>query len=322
MNEAPALTVLDGALGTELTRRGVDTALPLWSAIALDSAPEVVAQIHADYAAAGAQVLTTNTFRTNRRALAKASIAQRAAELTRHAVELARMGASGSGCRIAGSMAPVEDCYTPELVPDAAMLADEHGELARNLAAAGVDLYLVETMNTIREACAAAGAARAAEPDKPLWVSFTLGPDNALLSGETLREALAALRGFAPDAVLVNCIPVAQGDAALRALAAARDQVGLTAALGIYGNVGHVDDAVGWTLTDAVTPAAYADAARAWRALGASIIGGCCGTTPAHTARVARSARAYATDSSRLAIGSPHLRLRSGHGIESISRRV
>jgi S-methylmethionine-dependent homocysteine/selenocysteine methylase len=176
-------------------------------------------------------------------------------------------------------------------VPPAAQLADEHGELASHLAAADVDLYLVETMNTIREACAAAGAARAAAPDKPLWVSFTLGPDDALLSGETLHEALKALQGFEPDAVLVNCIPVAQGVSALRALAAARDQAGLRAALGIYGNVGHVDDAVGWTLTDAVSPAAYADAAHSWRALGASIIGGCCGTTPAHTARVARSAR-------------------------------
>jgi len=48
--------------------------------------------------------------------------------------------------------------------------------------------------------------------------------------------------------------------------------------------VGHVDDEVGWTLTDAVSPAAYATAAREWLALGASLIGGCCGTTPAHTA--------------------------------------
>ncbi len=69
-------------MGTELTRRGIDTALPLWSASALDDAPEVVTQIHADYIAAGAQVITSNTFRTNTRALAKAGCAHRARELT------------------------------------------------------------------------------------------------------------------------------------------------------------------------------------------------------------------------------------------------
>lgn len=282
------LVVLDGALGTELTRRGVDTALPLWSAIALDTAPDVVAHIHADYAEAGARVLTTNTFRTNRRALAKAGIAHRAAELTQRAVTLARQAAQAFGSRIAGSIAPVEDCYTPGLVPAADALADEHAELARNLAAADVDLFLVETMNTAREAYAAARAARDADPDIPLWVSFTLRPDNALLSGETLLEALLPLAPLEPDAVLVNCIPVAQCQSALRVLRAARDKAGLDADLGVYGNVGHVDDAVGWTLTDAVSPTAYAAAARDWRALGASIIGGCCGTTPEHVRAVAR----------------------------------
>ncbi len=273
---------LDGAMGTELTRRGVDTALPLWSAIALDSAPDTVRRIHADYADAGAEVLTANTFRTNLRALDKAGIAHRAGELTRRAVALAREAAGGRA-RVAGSIAPVEDCYSPGLVPGEAELAREHGELAATLAAAGVDLILVETMNTVREAVAACRAARAT--GKPLWVSFTLAPDNTLLSGETLEAAVAGVTPFTPEAVLVNCIPVAQCESALARLKGALADAGQgQIAFGVYGNVGHVDDAVGWTLTDAVTPAAYAQAATRWRALGARIIGGCCGTTPAHIA--------------------------------------
>ncbi len=98
--------------------------------------------------------------------------------------------------RLAGSMAPVEDCYTPELVPEAEALYAEHAELARNLNDAGVDLFLVETMNTSREAFAA--AARAARFGKPLWVSFTLAPDNHLLSGETLGRCVARPRAAAP----------------------------------------------------------------------------------------------------------------------------
>jgi homocysteine S-methyltransferase len=261
----------------------------LWSAAALDSAPHVVAQIHADHVAAGAQVLTANTFRTNRRALAKANMAERAGELTQRAVALARVAAP-PGVRVAGSMAPVEDCYSPELVPDLATLIREHTELAQNLFTAGVDVFLVETMNTVIEAYAAVTAVRAVSADAPLWVSFTLGADNRLLSGETFKAALLAVATFDPAVVLINCIPVAQGVAALRDLSSARDSLQLSMPFGIYANVGHVDDTVGWTLTDAVSPQAYADAARQWRMLGASIIGGCCGTTPEHVRAVANSA--------------------------------
>lgn len=279
-----AFTLLDGALGTELTRRGCDTRLPLWSARALLDAPEVVAQIHADYRAAGAEVLTANTFRTNRRALDKAGLGDQVAALTGRAVRLAREAAAGA--RVAGSMAPVEDCYTPSLVPDETALRAEHGELAAALAAAGCDLILVETMNTVREAKIAAEAAAAT--GLPLWVSFTLGADHALLSGETLTHALAAVRPLNPQAVLVNCIPVAQVAGALEALSAARG--GWPVAFGAYANVGHVDDEVGWTLTDAVSPAAYAAVARGWRAQGATILGGCCGTSPAHIVALSASA--------------------------------
>ncbi|WP_320447903.1 homocysteine S-methyltransferase family protein [Candidatus Roseilinea sp. NK_OTU-006] len=285
--------ILDGAMGTELTRRGVDTSLPLWSAIALDAAPDVVVQIHRDYLDAGARVITTNTFRTNVRALAKAGIAHRARELTFRAVALARRAVmewrQGQGCAPAGSsaadlpilvaasIAPVEDCYSPELVPSDAELAEEHASLAHNLAAAGVDLILVETQNTIREAVAAARAAHTT--GKPLWVSFTLDDENRLLSGELLPDAVRAVLPFKPRAILVNCIPVKQVAPALKLL---RSVAPSHVALGAYANVGHVDEGVGWTLTNAVSPDAYAEAAREWRDLGATIIGGCCGTTPEH----------------------------------------
>lgn len=274
------LVVLDGAMGTELTRRGADTTLPLWSARALIESPDLVARIHRDYADAGAHVLTADTFRTNVRTFARAGMAQPAdvaRALTETAVALAR-GAAGHGVRVAGSLAPVEDCYSPWLVPTDDELQAEHGALAHDLAGAGCDLLLVETMNTIREAVAAVRAAAAT--GLPRWVSFTLDGRGNVLSGEALRDAVAAVLPFGPQAVLVNCIPVAEVEAALARLRAAVPE---TIAIGAYANVGHVDEVVGWTLTDAVSPAAYADAARRWRARGAGIIGGCCGTSPDHT---------------------------------------
>src|SRR5512146_2033834 len=85
--------LLDGATGTELQRRGVDTSLPLWSARALLEAPEVLRAIHADYIAAGADILTTNTFRTHRRTLTRAGLGERTHELTQLAVKIAREAA-------------------------------------------------------------------------------------------------------------------------------------------------------------------------------------------------------------------------------------
>jgi len=217
------------------------------------------------------------------------NIAHRARELTFEAVALARGAILRSGTRahirIAGSIAPVEDCYSPELVPDDAAIRREHQILAGNLADAGVDLMLCETHNTVREAVAAAQAAQAT--GLPLWVSFTLGADHALLSGEALHDAAQAVLPYKPEAILVNCIPVAHVSGALRLLGQGVPP-GMT--IGAYGNVGHVDPTVGWTLTDAVTPHAYAEASREWRQLGATIIGGCCGTMPAHIQAVATAA--------------------------------
>src|SRR5262245_41106780 len=102
--------LLDGATGTELNRRGVDTSLPLWSAAALLRAPEVVRQIHADYVASGAQAITANTFRTHERNLRASGLADArrlASELTAQAVALAR-SAAGALAWVAGSQAPLE----------------------------------------------------------------------------------------------------------------------------------------------------------------------------------------------------------------------
>ena len=139
--------LLDGALGTELERRGAPSALPLWSTHALLHRPALVQAIHREYVAAGAAVLTANTFRTQRRTLARAGLTEAAAALTARAVALARAAAAGAdpaadAVLVAGSAPPLEDCYRPDLVPDDAALAREHAEHARNLAAAGADLVL------------------------------------------------------------------------------------------------------------------------------------------------------------------------------------
>ncbi|MCH2161341.1 MAG: homocysteine S-methyltransferase family protein, partial [Phycisphaerales bacterium] len=84
------ILLLDGATGTELDRRGVDVRIPLWSARAMDEAPEVLEEVHRAYLLAGADAVITNTFRTHERSLAKAGLGKDAERLTRSAVEIAR----------------------------------------------------------------------------------------------------------------------------------------------------------------------------------------------------------------------------------------
>jgi len=278
LSSGPPL-LLDAAMGTELQRRDADTKLPLWSASALIRDPELVWTIHSDEVSAGAEILTANTFRTHARSLAKAGLAKRSGELGALAVQLAHQAAAAPGRDIfvAGSLSPLEDCYRPDLVPDDAALAREHGAQARFLADAGVDLILAETHNTIREAAAALRAAKAT--GIPVFVSLVTDGKGSLLSGESIADAAKALLQLGPDALGINCVPAARLAGDLAVLAAAAPGVPLLA----YGNLGLPDDSRGWAFTEELSPEEYAETARGWIERGARIVGGCCGTTPAHS---------------------------------------
>ena len=282
--------LLDGATGTELERRGAPCALPLWSAHALVEQPELVERIHADYAAAGADVLTANTFRTQRRALARGGLGERAAALTRLAVELARRGGEASPGvvpLVIGSAPTLEDCYRPELVPEAAALDREHAVHAENLAAAGVDAIGVETMNSAREAIAAARAA--ASTGRPFWVSFVCWRGARLLSGDSLSVALEAVLPSRPAAVLVNCLPPSNVAACLPVLR----ESGLP--FGAYANLGAPTPPAGKggaAREEDCTSEEFAEHGVRWIGAGARLVGGCCGTTPSHIRALAARMRA------------------------------
>lgn len=287
---AGQVLVLDSAIGTELKRRGNPTPPPAWSSHALVTDPKAVLGIHLDCVRAGADLLTANTFRTTRRALAKVKTDRaddRAAELTALAVQLAREAAE-EGARagraervlVLGSMAPLEDCYRPDLVPGTEALAREHAEHAENLATAGVDALLVETMNTQREAVAAVRAAWAT--GLPVLASFVANARGQLFDGDPLAELVPALLDEGADGILVNCTPVAT---IARVLPELRSLAGATP-FGAYANVGFPHPEDGWEFTEDVTPAEYGRHAADWVRAGALIVGGCCGTTPDHLAAV------------------------------------
>ncbi len=286
-----ALVVLDGPLGTELVARGVETPAPLWSAAALLDARgcDVVRAIHRDYARAGATVHTANTFRTKRRQAGAAW-----AELLARAVSLAREAVRDVDPRhrVAGSIAPLEDCYRPDLSPAGAR--QEHRELAEALAAAGVDLLLCETFPHVGEALVALEEAVATGIEA--WVSFTAGPDADLLSPEDIGVAAREAAARGARAVLVNCTPATHTLAHVERLAACG------VPFGAYANAGAATEGLGWREgQDRSAAARYAELARGWIEAGATIVGGCCGTGPAHVAAL----RALVDGATRRPAGSP-----------------
>ncbi|MFG0335042.1 MAG: homocysteine S-methyltransferase family protein [Maioricimonas sp. JB049] len=274
------LLVLDGATGTELERRGFLLQPPVWSAAVLWEAPETLQEIHRDYAAAGARLITANTFRTHARNLAAGNRQQQAARWTEVAVRLAR-DAVDESVWVAGSQAPLGDCYEPDQTPgDVQQMLAEHRAHARNLARAGVDAILVETQITIREAVAATQAA--AETGLPVLTSFACRGDGRLISGESVFAAAQAVRAFSPAALLLNCLPARAIPVALAELARAAE--GLP--YGLYPNTGHCDESGAWSDTELRDAAVLGSAAVEWFQGGARLIGGCCGTTPEHVLRL------------------------------------
>lgn len=272
--------ILDGATGTELNRRGVDTGLPLWSANALmtEGDTKILQQIHEDYLRAGADIITTNTFRTHHRALAPSGNAHRALELTHRAVDTARAAVTALPSEkrrfVAGSISTLEDCYRPDLVPSADALRAEHSERIDHLVECGVDLILIETINTIREAVIMAKLAVIS--GTPVVVSFVCNKEGKILSGEALTDAAHELLPLGVAVIGINCAPTPD---IAKPLAELRVACGSEFPLIAYGNIGYADDEAGWVNTDAENPRAYCDHAKDWDA---KIIGGCCGTTPEH----------------------------------------
>ncbi len=271
--------LLDGATGTELETRGLPLVAPLWTTRAILEAPDLLRDLHRDYLDAGAELITTNTFRAHARNLHEAELDLPAREIVNRAVAIAAEARDQvrPGALVLGSVAPLEDCYRPDLAPDETTCGHEHERMIRHLLDAGVDHLLIETMGTLREAAAAARAAERLAPNR--WsISLLMahdGPPGMLFSGEpavALRPHLVTA-----TAVGVNCIPAPDVRMHLQWW---RKQLPGDTRLVASGNTGQRQADGTWRPTRAEDPEWYASLTGHWREAGATIIGGCCGTTP------------------------------------------
>lgn len=276
--------VLDGALGTELERAGVDTSHPGWTSRAILEHPTKIVEIHRAYIEAGSDILTTNTFRTN--PLAHRSTGLSAEALTRTAVQLAqqaRAHSNNSHVKIAGSIAPAADCYRPEDVEDdEGLLRENHRLMATWLAQEGCDLILIETMNTFREAYVALKAAKEVT-ELPIIVSIVPRDPKHVLGGTPLELALETLVKAGADALSLNCQTLPVLAASISTLSTIAESAKVPWA--IYPNASdRVHDL--W-VARAHEDHEFGAFAREAYDRGATIIGSCCGTTPMTTEVIA-----------------------------------
>ena len=286
------IILLEGGTGQELLNRSANKAPRHWSAEYLLTEPTLVRAVHRDYIAAGARVITVNAYSASYTRMALLGEEHRVPELQRLAWQLAHAarddaGPAGHGVAIAGCLPPLNGTYRPDRVRQFEENLAEYRRLAE-LQAPHVDLFRCETLSTAQEGRAAAIAA--AETGKPVWVSWTLDDagSTTLRSGETIAEAHTALSGIPVAAILANCTAPEAITAAMPEL------VATTLPTGGYANgfmpiprtflPGKTLSQI--TARQDLDPAAYTRFAMNWITHGATIVGGCCETGPAHIAHL------------------------------------
>jgi 5-methyltetrahydrofolate--homocysteine methyltransferase len=279
--------VADGGMGTMLMALGLEQGDPPeeWNLLH----PDRIQAVHTGYINGGAQIILTNSFGGSPFRLKLHDLQDRTHELNRRAAELARQAAAAAGdgnVVVAGSMGPSGEMIAPlgELTGEAA--AAGFAEQAAGLAAGGVDVLWIETMSDLQEVEAAVKGARQAT-DLPIVITMTFDTNGRTMMGVTPKQALEALRAYEPVALGGNC---GNGPAEIEAVVQAMHQVDPDVSLVAKSNAG-IPELVGGEIVYSGTPAVMAEYAVRVRALGARIIGACCGSTPEHVRAMAAALR-------------------------------
>jgi methionine synthase I (cobalamin-dependent)/5,10-methylenetetrahydrofolate reductase len=269
----------DGAMGTMLNAHGI-SSYKCFDELNLTN-PQVVAAVHLDYIQAGAQIILTNTFSANRFKLDKYGLADRLEEINQAGVRLARQVADASKKKvfIAGDVGPLGIRLAPfgRVQPEQARLA--FSEQVTALCSAGADLIVLETFTDLYEAREAVRAAKEA-CKLPVIVSVTFTRDDRTVLGDDPEKAARVLTDSSADVIGVNC---SGGPTQLLRILKHMHQATPHMKLWVKPNAGWPEQ-VGGRIMYPADPEYFGDYALLFRAAGASIVGGCCGTTPAHIA--------------------------------------
>ena len=291
--------VVDGAMGTVLYGRGVFVNV-CYDALALER-PELVRRIHAEYVAAGAEVIETNTFGANPVKLSSHALDDDTEAINRAAAELAREAAdeAGTGVHVLGAVGPLGIRIEP-WGPTSREEAEAHFlRQVRGLLEGGVDGFCLETFGDLHEVEAAFRAVRAVS-ELPVFCQVTVGEDGATPYGTSAADAARTLTALGADVVGLNC---SVGPAAiLEAVEVMRPHTDRP--LSAQPNAG-----LPRTVRDRkiymASPEYMARYARRLIDAGVRFVGGCCGTTPDHVKQIAATVRSLQPRHGRRTVAAP-----------------
>lgn len=272
----------DGAMGTMLQDAGLtDGGAPeLWNVEHAD----VIERILTQYADAGAQMLTTNTFGGSRPRLQMHALEDRVIELNRAAAQIARGVADAhEGVFVLGDIGPSGELLEPmgTLTPESAQ--ELFAEQMRGLVEGGVDGFLIETMSDLSEVRAAIAAAKEVAPDLPVIATLSFDTNLHTMMGVSPAQAVVELTEMGADVVGANC---GRGFEEMRTIAEQMVPARPEGALLMMQSNAGLPELVGADFVYNGTPDGMAELAADLQGLGVDIVGSCCGSTPAHTAAI------------------------------------
>ncbi len=298
---AGEILILDGAMGTEVQKRGASMDEMIWCAGSIRTSPDIIRATHEDYIRTGADVIIANTFGSGPHTLVSAGLADEIEFYNRRPVELAREARDAAAERpvwIAGSVSSMCGGIALEYKPGLEDARASYRQQAEVLAGAGVDFIMLEMMMDRDYALAAAEAGAATE--LPVWVGFSCRVDEA---GEVrmFREAHSDPHSdpafteviddvMAPGGVVAGIMhtELAHVDPALGVL-----KRHWSGPLMVYAEDGDEDMPIDWGFHDLVTPDDYAALAKRWVGEGVQAVGGCCGLGVEHIAALKRTIPAF-----------------------------
>jgi 5-methyltetrahydrofolate--homocysteine methyltransferase len=275
----------DGAMGTMLFAAGLQFGDPpeVWNV----SQPDVVRRIHRGYLEAGSRIVLTNTFGGNRLRLSLHGNERLVTKLNQMAAILLRaeVDAAGGGALVAGDIGPTGSIMVPIGTLEFDEAVDVFAEQAKALVAGGVDLIWIETMSDLEEIHAAIQGVRRVAPEIPLITTMTFDTRGHTMMGVSPERAVRALAEWGADAIGGNC---GNGPDELIPVVARMREAAPDVVLVAKSNAG-MPELVDMKAVYRAEPPVMAAYAREVRAAGASIIGGCCGSSPAHLKAMAEA---------------------------------
>lgn len=278
--ESGQALVSDGATGTNLQKRGLPRGVS--SEAWLFEKPDEIISLHRDFVRAGADILLTNTFGASTIRLESAELKGRVNEVNQLAVDLAREAIGGAEIFIAGSIGPAGQLLKPYGPLESDAVFDSYAAQAEALNHAGIAFFVIETQFDLKEATLAVQAVKSAS-SLPIVCSFSYDRGMRTMMGVSPAQMAKEIGSLGVDLMGVNC-----GRSLEENLAALQElKVETTLPLWFKPNAGKPErDAHGVTQYN-LSPQAMGAEVPSWLDAGASIIGGCCGTTPEHMAAIA-----------------------------------